>query len=205
MLYGSVAEPTRRVYFSFHYQNDIQRLMQVRNHWVTKETRKAAGFFDGSLEEKAKTEGSIAVKRAINAGMVGSSVTCVVIGSETYQRHWVRYEILKSIEQGMGVFGVRVHQLKNLSRQTAIKGPDPFDWLGYSWNDSTGKLKPVYWDGRQWLTYTDADTVPTSAAKYLVRDSFKLSRFFSVYDWVDDNGYDNFSSWVAAAARQAGR
>ena len=33
----------------------------------------------------------------------------------------------------------------------------------------------------------------------------RLSSIFSTYDWVSDDGYDNFNKWVAAAAKQAGR
>ncbi len=27
-------------------------------------------------------------------------------------------------------------------------------------------------------------------------NGYKLSNFFDVYDWVKDNGYNNFSNWV---------
>ena len=101
----------RFVYFSFHYQRDIRRVQQVKNHWVAKGNYLAAGYFDGSLEEKAKKEGQRAVMTAINKGMIGSSVTCVLIGAQTEQREWVAYEIFRSIETGMGVFGIRIHRL----------------------------------------------------------------------------------------------
>ncbi len=39
----------RTVYFSFHYQRDIMRVQQVKNHYVTKENYTEAGYFDGSL------------------------------------------------------------------------------------------------------------------------------------------------------------
>lgn len=35
----------RRVFFSFHYDNDSNRSMIVRNSWVTQE-KDAAGFID---------------------------------------------------------------------------------------------------------------------------------------------------------------
>ncbi len=44
----------RYVYFSFHYGRDIRRVQHVKNHWVPKRNYRAAGYFDGSLEEKAK-------------------------------------------------------------------------------------------------------------------------------------------------------
>ncbi len=99
----------RTVFFSFHYQRDIFRVQQVKNHHVTKGTYTEAGFFDGSLEEKAKKEGDTVVKNLIDKGLIGSSVLCVLIGQETYTRRWVDYEILKSVQLGMGVFGIRIH------------------------------------------------------------------------------------------------
>ena len=35
----------RRVFFSFHYKNDVWRANQVRNSWVT-QGKEAAGFID---------------------------------------------------------------------------------------------------------------------------------------------------------------
>jgi hypothetical protein len=86
----------RSVFFSFHYDRDIMRVQQVKQHYITKGTYTEAGFFDGSLEEKAKRDGNEAVKKLIDKGLVGSSVLCVLIGQETYTRRWVDYEILKA-------------------------------------------------------------------------------------------------------------
>ena len=55
----------KRVYFAFHYQDvcDFRAANVVRNHWMTKPHREAAGFFDASLWEDAKKHGDIAIKR----------------------------------------------------------------------------------------------------------------------------------------------
>jgi hypothetical protein len=78
----------RRVYFAFHYQNDIWRVNEVRQSWVTQE-RQVAGFYDASLWEEAKKQSDLAIKRMINSGLQNTSVTCVLIGSETSNRRWV--------------------------------------------------------------------------------------------------------------------
>ena len=36
-------------------------------------------------------------------------------------------------------------------------------------------------------------------------DSFYLSEIYPTYDWVYDNGYENFGDWVEEAAKNAGR
>lgn len=116
----------RRVYFAFHYQNDISRVNVVRNSWVTQE-REAAGFFDASLWEKAKRTGEDAIKRMINDGIKGTSVTVFLLGSETAGRPWVRYELEKSHENGNGLLSIFVHNIKNLLGQFAYQGPNILD------------------------------------------------------------------------------
>lgn len=55
----------RRVFFSFHYQNDINRSMTVRNSWVT-QGKEAAGFIDKADFEQIKRQGNNAVDGLIS-------------------------------------------------------------------------------------------------------------------------------------------
>jgi MTH538 TIR-like domain (DUF1863) len=201
-----MADPNARsVFFSFHFDRDIMRVQQIKNHYVAKLGYTAAGYFDGSLAELARTEGKAAVKRAINKGLPGSSVTCVLIGAETFKRHWVDYEIFQSIELGKGVIGIRIHQLKDPKTGIDVAGPNPFDYLGYAWSSQNETLVPHAKYNNEWKRYDDADPIAPSLALYLPRKSVTLSSLFAVYDWVSDDGYNNFSNWVSRAAKQAGR
>ena len=195
----------RSVFFSFHYQRDIFRVQTVKNHYVTKGNYTAAGYFDGSLEEKAKKEGDQVVKRLIDNGFSGSSVTCVLIGKETYTRRWVDYEILKSIELGMGVLGICIHQIADPRTGKDMYGNNPFYYLGYGTRGD--KLRPMIRYQEGWKDASYLQPISRSAAPYLpsTGDGPVLSNLFTVYDWVDNNGYNNFGLWVEKAARQAGR
>lgn len=197
----------RRVFFSFHYQRDIWRVQQVRNHWIAKQDRESAGYFDGSLSEKARTEGAMAVKRLINSRLNGSSVTCVLVGNQTWGRRWVRYEIFKSLEQGMGLFAVRIHALGNRDSTTDLAGLNPFDHVALGPSPhSPGKLSPMQLNGHNWVRSLDTELVPASAHPLLPGDrAVRLSDLFPIYDWVWDNGNENFADWVHAAATAAGR
>jgi hypothetical protein len=114
----------RRTFFSFHYDRDIWRANVVRNaHKVDAVARVAWG--DASLWEEAKKKGDAAIKRMIDAGLVGSSVTAVLIGAETANRPYVKYEIEKSIERGNGLLGVRIHSIPNAKGLTDLAGPVP--------------------------------------------------------------------------------
>ena len=71
----------------------------VRNHNALTSAQRA-GYFDASIWEESKKKGDLALKRMINSELTNTSVTAVLIGSQTYERPWVRYEIFKSIELG---------------------------------------------------------------------------------------------------------
>ena len=183
------------------------RAQIVKQHHITKGNYTAAGFFDGSLEEKAKRDGDETVRRMINNGLGGSSVLCVLMGRETYTRRWVDYEIFESIELGMGVLGIRIHQISNMNIGADQAGPNPFDYLGYGRNGNTpGKLFPMVKYQSGWKDARYQSPISESAAPYLAgKDKPILSSIFSVYDWIGDSGYSNFSTWIEAAARKAGR
>jgi hypothetical protein len=195
----------RTVFFSFHFQRDIFRVHQVKQHYVTKGSYKTAGYFDGSLEEKAKKDGDAAVKRLIDNGLIGCTVLCVLIGKETSTRHWVYYEIFKSIESGMGLFGIRIHQMKDPKLGVDAPGRSPFEFSGYGSTDGR-LLQPMikYTDG--WKNAPYLQPVSRSAAPYLANtDKPVLSSLFKVYDWINDDGFNNFEKWAEAAAKEAGR
>jgi hypothetical protein len=191
----------KRVFFSFYYQDVIDfRANVVRQHWLTKPDRESAGFFDASIWESAKRTGPIAVKRLINSGLDGTSVTCVLIGSETYRRPWVRYEILKSFRRDNSLLGVHVNAIKGKDQQIKPHGPNPLEFVGVTFSTSgdTGTL----WEktGGMWKEYSEIDgsaSYRTGGVGSQYRGGgFNLGSWYRVYDWVRDEGYKNFSTWV---------
>src|SRR5246127_5543228 len=107
----------RSVFFSFHYQNNVVRVNQIRNLPEIVD-RAAAGFKDSSLWEEAKKKSDDAVKALIDNGLHGTSVTVVCIGGQTAGRKFINYEIQKSIDRGNGLVGVQIHHLKNFAGET---------------------------------------------------------------------------------------
>lgn len=121
----------RKVFFSFHYQDVIDfRANVVRNHWLTKSDREDAGFFDSSVWETAKKSDTSAVKRLIHSGLDGTSVTCVLIGTQTYTRPWVRYELMKSFRKGNRILGVYINLIRGAGRANEVVRPKPIGLLG---------------------------------------------------------------------------
>ena len=132
---------------------------------------KLAGYIDKASWEKLERSGSEAIKRWINAQMDGTTVTVVLIGTETYERPWVEYEIKRTLKLDKGLLGIYIHQLEDSSGATSLKGINPF----YSFTDiRNGKV------------YS------------------RLSDIVSTYDWVKNDGYNNFANWVESVAREAG-
>jgi hypothetical protein len=120
-----------KVFFSFHYQRDIWRVNVVRNSAVV-EGVSAAGFDDASLWEATKKKGDDAIKSLIRAGLEGTTVTAVLIGSQTASRRYVSYEIEQSIARGNGILGVRINEIKDREGHTDALGnvPDALIRLG---------------------------------------------------------------------------
>ncbi len=189
----------KRVFFSFHYQDVVDfRANVVRNHWVTKPDRQEAGFFDASIWESSKKTGPIALKRLINGGLQNTSVTAVLVGSQTYAREWVRYEIVKSIEVGNKVFGVHINQIPDKNKVVKPHGANPFDFLGLTFSADGKKLHMLEYNGNQWVPYNHIPTIDVTWAvqRTYWGTSHKLSNFYRLFCWQGDNGYQNFSNWV---------
>lgn len=168
----------RSVFFSFHYQRDIWRVNVVRNHFLTRGGYNSAGYWDHSLWEEVKRDGELALKRLIDKGLEGTTLTVVLIGAETSQRRWVNYEIEKSLERGNGILGICVHNISNRQGQKDYQGVNPFENFTIE--------KP-------------------SSFSYMTNIRVQLSSVCPTYDWVIDNGYNNFSTWVENAAKAASK
>jgi hypothetical protein len=188
----------KRVFFSFHYQDVIDlRANVVRNHWRFKPNRETAGFFDASIWEKAKKEGNLSLKRLINGALKNTSNTCILIGSDTFNRKWVNYEIMKSIAVGNHIFAVHINSIGGRDKKTKSKGPNPLYYLGYSFSEDGTKLNLHDYINGKWIKYKNLDSYSVKKVSEDRRNKiFRLSNEYSTYDWKADDGYNNFASWT---------
>ena len=128
----------RRVFFSFEYERDVSRAMVVRNSWVTR-GKEAAGFSDAAAFEEVKKGGDAAIKRWIREQLKGTSVTVVLVGSQTCSSRYVQYEIEQSIDRGNGLLGIDVSKIKDLNGNTTERcGKIPKCYPFYLWNNDDG-------------------------------------------------------------------
>lgn len=189
----------KKVFFSFHYQDVIDfRANVVRKHGTFKLSSKDAGYYDSSMWEKAKKESKIALKKLINGGLKNTSNTCVLVGSETYKRPWVRYEIFKSFMTGNHLFAVHINGIKDKNQKTKNLGLNPFDFVGLYAKDKD-TLDLVESKSNKWYYYKEIDSKSTFISKnhgLPIGTTTKFSKFYNIYKWNGDNGFQNFKNWV---------
>lgn len=160
----------RRVFFSFHYDRDVRRVVQVRNSWVVRKEHEATPFYDKAEFEEAKKRAG-GIEKWIEEQMKNTSVTCVLFGAETYSREWVRHEIKRSYELKKGILAIDIHNVKDPQKGVDVAGRNPLEY----WYHEQGGRK------------------------------IHFSEMYSTYDWVNDDGYNNLSTWIEDAAKAAGR
>lgn len=208
----------RHIFFSFHYQDVADfRANVVRNSWLITRRDNKGVFYDRSIWEEAKLKGPNALKQLIQNGLHYTSATVVLIGEETHNRRWVKYEIFKSFEDGNGLLAIYVNRIRGKDGYIAAKGLNPFGRLGIQISED-GKYLFFYElvDGK-WQSFKDFPSITNKSSNTLYFDNgswykesnwgkfFKLSDLFPTYCWVSDDGYNNFLNWVEEAVKQAGR
>lgn len=113
----------RKAFYSFHYIPDNWRASQVRNMGVVEGNKPAT---DNDWET-VKKGGDKAIQKWIDDQLNGKSVAIVLIGSKTAGRKWINYEIKKAWEDGKGLLGIYVHNLKDSDQKQSSKGNNPFE------------------------------------------------------------------------------
>lgn len=155
----------RKVFYSFHYKPDNWRVSQVKNIG----TVEGSPLLSSNTWEDVKKGGDQAIRNYIDGELKGRSCTVVLIGAQTAGRRWVKYEIEKSWNDGKGLLGVYVHNLKDSTGNQSTKGKNPFD--NFNLKDGTSLSTIVKTYDPPYLSSTN------------------------VYDYIKNN----LSSWVEEA------
>lgn len=197
----------RKIFFSFHFEEDIRRSCVVRQSYRFRPGRKlpTANFYDRSLWESSKREGEESLKRLIREGMAGSSVTCVLAGTYTWQRSWVRYEIARSLVCRNGLFTVFIHNVKDPHYGFGQPGFDPLEFVGLELRpDGRGNICERV--GNEWF-YFDLHRAPVFWPRWLPKPDvgrvIPISRGTRSYDYHFDDGYNGLAEWAQLAAHDA--
>jgi hypothetical protein len=213
----------RKAFFSFHFPDSL-RVNAVRNTWKISHPSSATmrSFQDSSLWERRKLTDPKAIKAIIRYGVTYTSAVCVLVGSETWSRQWVRYEIARAIIDGRGLLAVHVNSIRHHHTLAADPlGRNPLDYM------AVGKVQPnlsqpaKYFlfeklavpdgvDGYRWgwvkyADHTDAVDLPGWVTDPPLGQVTPLSDNADEYDFMRDVGHKHIGSWLDRAAQRAGR
>lgn len=100
---------------------------------------------------------------------------------------------------------MKIHSIAGLDKRTTAAGSNPFDNLAFSVDGDRLRFKEYMTSG--WKFARDVGSMPLDDVAYNLGGytNHRLSRLFPIYDWEEDDGYDNIGDWIEAAADRAGR
>ncbi len=131
----------RQIFYSFHFDNDVFRVQQIRNMGTIEGNEPVSK----NAWEEVKTKGDTATANWIDNNMKYRSCVIVLVGSQTAGRKWIDYEIKKAWDDGKGLFGIYIHNLRDPRYANdfpfygkSLQGANPFD--GFTFSNTGEKL-----------------------------------------------------------------
>ncbi len=112
----------KKCFMSFYYNEDNWRVSQVKNIGAIEEQP----LLTANKWEEIKKKGDEAIKGWIESNMRGKECLIALVGTHTSSRRWVKYEIKRACEKGIGVMGIYIHNLKDVKGNQSTKGTSPF-------------------------------------------------------------------------------
>ena len=128
---------SRQVFYSFHFDNDVMRVQQIRNIGVIEDNKPVSA----NTWEEVKRKGDKSIENWIDKNMKYRSCVVVLVGSETANRKWVEYEIKKAWKEGKGLVGIYIHNLRCPRNGTSRMGKNPFSQFTFRKKDLSDIVK----------------------------------------------------------------
>lgn len=132
--------PKRQIFYSFHFANDVMRVQQIRSIGALEQNEPVSK----NDWETVKKSGDAAIRKWIDENMNYRSCVVVLVGTDTAQRPWVKYEIEKAWNDRKGLFGVHIHNLKCPVNGKCTKGANPFDQFTFKSGEKLSTIVKCY-------------------------------------------------------------
>lgn len=158
----------RKVFFSFHYWKDAQRAWVVRNSAITKDWFQDAWYIDAVEREKIKKHDPEVIEKWIDEELKWTSVTVVLIWSETDSRYFVKYELKKSWEKWNWIVWVYIHNIK--------------------WFDK--KIESKWWTNFGWIFLSSQDNKTTFDQRFKTYDRIEDDWYNNLWKWIEEAAKD---------------
>ncbi|RZT15203.1 TIR-like protein DUF1863 [Kribbella sp. VKM Ac-2569] len=130
----------KSVFYSFHYDRDAWRVQQVINMGALE----GQPILSAQDWEKVKRRGDQAIKDWIADQMKYKSAVVVLVGAQTANRPWVKYEIGYAWDNYKPLVGVRIHGLADGAGHTDSAGANPFSQVILQDGNNVGDHVPLY-------------------------------------------------------------
>ena len=150
--------------------------------------------------------------------VVHSSAVCVLVGTNTWQGRWVKYEIARSVIDKRGLLAVHINGLNHIKRQAPDPhGYNPLHCLGvyhspdgrYYLYELKGEVDPktgqFSWVWRPYEDFRDAVARPQYIPSITQGYVTPLAAYTAEYDYVSQDGHGNIGAWIDRAAAAVGR
>ncbi len=151
----------RKIFYSFHFDNDVFRVQQIRNIGSLEDNKPVSA----NEWEKVKKGGDAKIEEWIDDNMHGRSTVIVLIGEETHKRKWVKHEIKKAWNEGKTLLGIYIHNINCMKNGKCSKGTNPFEQF-------------IMEDGGKLSDYVKCYNPKSSDAYNDVKDNLE--------DWIDE-------------------
>lgn len=126
-----------RVFYSFHYDNDVHRVQLIRNMGVVTGDEPVTKT---AWEQLQRTKG---IAKWIDTQMDRSDCVVVLVGFATAGRDWVKYEIRRAWETKKGLIGIYIDDLKCMVNGICLRGSNPFSEFTVN-GRSLAEIVPCY-------------------------------------------------------------
>lgn len=153
----------RKVFTSFHYVPDNWRANQVRNMGKIE----GNSVVTSNKWEEVTNGGNSAIEKWIDDNINGKSCVVVFVGEKTAGRKWIKHEIKKAWEDGKGLVGIHIHNLKDSDGNQSEKGRNPFE----DFNIGDKKLSSI----------VKCYNPPYSTSKYVYENIEE-----NIEDWIEE-------------------
>lgn len=137
----------KSVFYSFHYERDVNRIQLVRNI----NALEGQPLLNAQKWEEVRRKGDKAIQEWIHTQMAYKKAVIVLIGQETASRPWVIYEIEKAWADKKPLLGIRVHSLSSFG-SVDRPGSNPFDKADVE----AGSIPVFDPTVKDWHGYTDS-------------------------------------------------
>lgn len=207
----------RSVFYSFHY-DDVIRVNNVRHteQFKAKILEVPQSHYDRSLWESSKRTNPESLKNLIREGVKNTSVVCVLIGTQTWARPWVRYEIVRSVIDQKGLLAVDLNSINHhRDRCPHPLGPNPLSYMAVGKiQDGTYRLfeknarfvtGQLQWFWDRYAGHMAAVPLPKYLPIPAVGYVSPLDLGAYRYDACRDDVWKNMPAWLNLAAARAGR